>query len=107
MFSSSCSIYEKRASFAAKSRRSSRLTALLLARYECVPNPTEFVRHEDVRTIDKAYDRIRYMRHTPRVRRALSANWDAVEAENKYMRLPRGLVVIEDFLTSEALEGIE
>ena len=36
----------------------------------------------------------------------MSGDWDAVEAENKYLRLPRGLVVIDDFLTPEALEGI-
>ncbi|MFH8627910.1 tetratricopeptide repeat protein [Streptomyces vietnamensis] len=59
------------------------------------------------RAIGHVYGRIVYVRDTPRVPRALSDAWDAVEVENRYIDQPPGVVVIDDFLSSEALGSLQ
>jgi tetratricopeptide (TPR) repeat protein len=55
----------------------------------------------DGKLVDDVYGRIIHLRHTPRVRRALSEVWDAVSIENDYYR--DGYVIVDDFLSDEAL----
>ena len=61
---------------------------------------------EDQRTIGHIYNRIVHVRHTPRVQRALSGKWDAAAVESHYLDKPPGLVIVDDFLSAEALESV-
>jgi len=61
---------------------------------------------EEYRTIRHIYNRLIYRRPTPRVQRALSATWDTSAVERQYIDSPPGVVVVDSFLTSEALEGV-
>jgi tetratricopeptide (TPR) repeat protein len=61
---------------------------------------------EDERAIGHVYNRIVHSRYTPRLRRALSGKWDATAVENQYLNKPPGLVVVDDFLTEEALANV-
>jgi hypothetical protein len=56
--------------------------------------------------IGHVYGRIVHVRHTPRVDRALAASWDAADVEDRYLGTPPGIVVVDDFLSPEALEGV-
>jgi hypothetical protein len=56
--------------------------------------------------IGHVYNRIIHVRHTPRLRRALSDAWDATAVENKYLSFAPGVVVVDDFLSSEALREV-
>jgi hypothetical protein len=57
--------------------------------------------------IGEVYNRIVYLRETPRLSgRALSATWDSERIEERYLRHPLGLVVVDDFLCREALESL-
>ena len=63
--------------------------------------------------IGKEYNRIIYRPHTPRVRRALSHNWEVItspddiaSAENDFMQSSLGLSVIDNFLTREAITSL-
>lgn len=62
--------------------------------------------HEDQQTIGKTYNRIVHVRHTPRVERVFSGKWDANTVENQYLDRPLGLVIVDDFLSEEALESV-
>jgi hypothetical protein len=61
---------------------------------------------EDCLAIGHVYNRIVYVRHSPRVRQALSPDWDRAAVENQYLNLPPGIVVIDDFLSHDALDGL-
>lgn len=56
--------------------------------------------------IGSTYDRLLHVRPTPRVPRALSPTWDRATVQADYLDRPPGLVVIDDFLTPEALEQL-
>jgi hypothetical protein len=61
---------------------------------------------EAERSIGRVFNRIVHVRNTPRVSRAVSNTWDAVAVERQYLETPPGVVVIDDFLSSEALEEL-
>jgi hypothetical protein len=61
---------------------------------------------EDRRAIGHVYGRIVHVRRAPRVKQALSDSWSSAEAERRYVATPPGLVVIDDFLSDEALESL-
>ncbi|GAP50255.1 tetratricopeptide repeat protein [Streptomyces azureus] len=58
------------------------------------------------RVIGHVYGRIVHVRNTPRVPRALSDSWNPTEVESQYLDQPPGVVVIDDFLSPEALESL-
>lgn len=60
----------------------------------------------DLELIGQLYGRIVHHSNNGRVERALSSSWDPVSAERLYQHHPLGIVVIDDFLTQEALLGI-
>jgi len=61
---------------------------------------------EAQRTIGHVYNRIVHVRHAPRLPRALSGKWDATTVEFQYLNRPPGVVVVDDFLSPEALESV-
>jgi hypothetical protein len=61
---------------------------------------------EDEATIGRAYGRVIHLADVPRLPRALSSSWDPREVQRRYRQERPGVVVIDDFLTAEALEGI-
>jgi len=61
---------------------------------------------EDRQAIGHVYNRIVHIRHTPRVAKALSGNWNAAAVEKAYLDRRPGVVVVDDFLASEALESV-
>jgi hypothetical protein len=67
------------------------------------PNTRIPIESEECRPLWPTYNRLLWTRTTPQVARALSADWDAGSVESQYLRVPPGLVVIDDFLTKEAL----
>jgi tetratricopeptide (TPR) repeat protein len=56
--------------------------------------------------IGNIYKRILHHRDTPRVRRALSDSWNGASAESTYLNHPLGLLVVDDFLSEDALRGL-
>jgi hypothetical protein len=52
------------------------------------------------------FNRLLHLRETPRVARALSDHWDGSEMQAQYQAAAPGLVVIDDFLTDEALDEL-
>ena len=58
------------------------------------------------RRIGHVYGRMVHKRHTPRVRQALSNCWSRDEVEARYLGTPPGLVVIDNFLTRQALDEL-
>jgi hypothetical protein len=61
---------------------------------------------EDDREIGHVYSRVIHLRATPRVRCALSDAWSPAEVEDRYLEKPPGLVVVDDFLSEEALSEL-
>jgi hypothetical protein len=61
---------------------------------------------EDLRAIGDTYNRIIHLRHTPRLGRALSDRWDAARIESRYLDRSPGLVVVDDFLSEDALHEV-
>ena len=61
---------------------------------------------ENLRAIGHVFNRIIHLRHTPRIARALSEAWNPVAVENHYLDRSPGVVVVDDFLTSEALREL-
>ncbi|WP_429550871.1 hypothetical protein [Paraburkholderia sp. MM5477-R1] len=61
---------------------------------------------EDVGRIGHVYSRIVHVRDTPRLRQALSPGWSRSDVEQRYLHHPQGIVVIDDFLTQDALDDI-
>jgi hypothetical protein len=60
-------------------------------------------RHSQIKNV---YNRIVHMRKTPRVHRALSSEWDAGSVEAQYLAHPPGMVVVDNFLSREALRNL-
>jgi tetratricopeptide (TPR) repeat protein len=60
----------------------------------------------DEETIGEIYNRFLYVRETPRVGRALSSNWNGVDVGRRYSGPDVGVVVIDNFLSTEALEAL-
>ena len=56
--------------------------------------------------IGHVYNRIIYVEDAPRVERALSGSWDPKRVEDTYLSKPPGLVVVDDFLSIEAIESL-
>lgn len=56
--------------------------------------------------IGDVYGCLVHVRESPRLHRTLSTTWDPVAAEDRYLQHSPGIVVIDDFLTPEALEEI-
>jgi tetratricopeptide (TPR) repeat protein len=61
---------------------------------------------DDYSIIGGIYNRILNIRHTPRLKRVFSEKWTPAEVEQQYIDKPPGVVVIDDFLTTEALENL-
>jgi Tetratricopeptide repeat len=61
---------------------------------------------EPYRRIGHVYNRIVHVRDTPRIAKALSATWDRRAAQRLYLERAPGVVVVDNFLTSEALDGV-
>ena len=61
---------------------------------------------EDELRIGAVYNRIVHIRPTPRVPQALSRTWNRTAVQHRYLHEPPGLVVIDDFLSPEALDGL-
>jgi hypothetical protein len=59
----------------------------------------------DERRIGRAYGRIVHLGSAPRLKTALSARWNREAAQRLYREHP-GVVVIDNFLTEEALAGL-
>ena len=69
-------------------------------------NARQPLTREDHQAIGHVYNRIVHIRDTPRVGRALSASWDPAQVEECYKRRPLGLVIIDHFLSEDALESL-
>lgn len=61
---------------------------------------------EAERTIGDVYNRIVHIRHTPTLLRPFSEKWVAEEIERKYLANSPGVVVVDDFLSAEALDNL-
>jgi hypothetical protein len=61
---------------------------------------------EDERTVGRAFGRLVHVANVPRVSRALSSSWDSRRAERLYLERRPSVVVIDNFLTAEALHGL-
>lgn len=61
---------------------------------------------EDRALIGHVYNRIVHLHAAPRVTRALSDAWSAAEVEARFLEHGSGVVVIDDFLTPDALAGV-
>ena len=59
----------------------------------------------DEDAIGEIYNRFVHIRDTPRVSRALSSSWDTAQVDSEYHN-QRGVVVIDDFLSHEALHEL-
>ncbi len=70
------------------------------------PNARIPLERDVQRSIGHVYNRIIHVRPTPRLRRALSDRWDPAAVERAYIGMAPGVVVIDDFLTPEALDGV-
>ena len=56
--------------------------------------------------IGDVYGRIVHQHRAPRVERIFSESWSGAEAEKTYLNNPLGVVVVDDFLSPQALEGV-
>ncbi len=56
--------------------------------------------------IGHVYNRILHVRETPRVARALSPGWRPTDVEDEFLAKRPGVVVIDDFLSEEALASL-
>jgi hypothetical protein len=70
------------------------------------PNERVPMSREDKADIGDVYKRIVHIRPTPRLPRALSGGWNPAVVETAYIDHPPGVVVIDNFLTAAALEGV-
>lgn len=61
---------------------------------------------EDEPLVARAYGRLVHLAEAPRVDRALSPHWDRRAAERRYLEQRPSVVVIDDFLSAHALEGL-
>ena len=58
------------------------------------------------RSIGHVFNRIVHVRETPRLKQALSNRWVADDVESEYLGNSPGVVVIDDFLSIQALESL-
>lgn len=79
-----------------------RVMDLLVVAQHCSAQPER----AELQPIEHVYNRIIHVRPTPHIARALSGAWDPRVIENRYLTLERGLVVIDDFLSPEAIEEV-
>jgi hypothetical protein len=70
------------------------------------PEARRPVGDESMAAIAPVYNRLLYVRPTPRLGRALSTAWDPAVVEDRYLGEPPGIVVVDDLLTPEALEAV-
>ena len=61
---------------------------------------------EDRKQIGRYYNRVLHLRQTPRIAKALSPSWDRSGVQRAYRERDNGVVVIDDFLTAEALHTL-
>ena len=61
---------------------------------------------QDYSAIFYIYNRLAHLRPTDRVVQALSDEWDAADVERQYIDHRPGIVVVDEFLSKEALEGV-
>lgn len=87
----------------------------IIGEYEKVINRLEAAKGAEARepmdvetkeAIGDVYNRIIHIRHTPKVTKALSSTWNPVVAENMYLSQKQGVVVIDNFLSKEALDSL-
>jgi hypothetical protein len=79
----------------------------VIARLEKLgPDASEPLGGEERHRIGHVYNRIVHVRPTPRVPRALSSSCDLGAIEAEYFSHPSGLVVVDDFLSEEALKSL-
>ncbi|HLO94724.1 MAG TPA: hypothetical protein VK195_10420, partial [Burkholderiaceae bacterium] len=61
---------------------------------------------EEQATLGRSYGRLLHVAEAPRLARALSPAWDRALAERRYLDSRPNVVVIDDFLTPEALQSL-
>jgi hypothetical protein len=61
---------------------------------------------EDEQTVGRAYGRLVHLADAPRVSQALSSSWDRARIQRLYLGRRPSAVVIDDFLTVEALDSL-
>jgi hypothetical protein len=61
---------------------------------------------EDEQRIGHVFNRVVHTADAPRLDHALAPGWDRDGAQHLYLDEPPGVVVIDDFLSEEALEGV-
>lgn len=61
---------------------------------------------DDQQTVGRAYGRLVHVADAPRVAQALSPAWDRSQAQRRYLHSRPNVVVIDDFLSPEALHGL-
>ncbi len=66
-------------------------------------NTRRALSEQDLEDIGDVFNRIIYVRPTPRVARALSDSWDPAKLESQYLDHPPGVVVVDDFFSPDAL----
>jgi hypothetical protein len=69
-------------------------------------NRTQELTNEHRSLIGHIYNRIIHIRDTPRVKNALSKEWNETSVEYGYLDHPLGIVVVDDFLSDEALYSL-
>jgi len=62
---------------------------------------------QEAEEIGDTWGRLLHVEEGPRVERALSPHWDREASQRTYLERPPGVVVIDDFLTEEALTALE
>jgi hypothetical protein len=61
---------------------------------------------DEARRVGHVYNRIIHIRDTPRVAKALSNAWDGSTVEDQYLSNPPGVVVVDNFLSEQALKSL-
>lgn len=61
---------------------------------------------EDEQAVGRAFGRLVHVADAPRVARTLSPSWDRWQAQRNYLERRPSVVVIDDFLTPEALQSL-
>ncbi len=69
-------------------------------------DPSESMTDVEQERMGGIYNRIVHLYDAPRVKRALSASWDAAEVRRRYRENAPGIAVVDDFLSREALAGL-
>jgi tetratricopeptide (TPR) repeat protein len=77
-----------------------------IARLQARGAQRDQLNQEERRAIGHVYNRIVHFRDAPRVAKALSTSWKPAEAQARYFAAHPGIVVIDDFLSAEALTSL-